>query len=283
MKDALLRTSQRLHLDAGARMADGMRGRSIRVMVLHGTPARHARSLEAQLRWVRDHFVVLHPSELLEILDGRAEPPARPAVALTFDDGLASNAEIAAPILESLGMRGLFFVCPRFVETSGADALQFFTRRIRLYDDPATLAPDDYLPMTRLMLRDLRRRGHTIGNHTYSHQDLRQASGSSLEEEIVGARDVLGDWLGEAITTFAWTFAWNAINRDAWALVRASHRYCFTACPGRNAIGPTCVWRTNVEAGLPAHVYRFFYSGLADPVWWSRRRRLAALHAQLQR
>ena len=52
-----------------------------------------------------------------------------------------------------------------------------------------------------------------------------------------------------------------------------AHRYCFTPCPGLGALGPACVWRTNVEADWPSHVYPFFYSGLADPIWWRRRRR----------
>lgn len=179
-------------------------------------------------------------------------------------------------------MRAIFFVNPAFAETSGDDARRFFTTRIRPAEDAGSFSEEDVTPMPPATLRSLRRRGHLIGNHTRSHEDLRRVSGSALEAEIRGGRDTLADWLGEPVECFAWTFAWNAITAEAWTLAGVTHRYCFSACPGTNT-GPerSRVWRTNTEDELPPHAYRFFYSGLADGVWWRRRRRLAALHASL--
>lgn len=278
----MLRVASRLRLDAGAR-ALAARHASVRVLVLHGTPQRHADALAAQVRWARDRFELLDPRAYLEILDGARPPPSRPSVVFTFDDGLASNAEIAAPLLESFGTRGLFFVCPGFSALAGDDALGFFTTRIRPLEAPARLAADDFAPMTPEMMRALHRRGHVIGNHTRSHQDLARVAPDATDAEIRGARDTLATWLDASVSCFAWTFAWNAISAPTWAAALASHRYCFTACPGPGALARTCVWRTNVEPDVPPHVYRFFYSGLADPIWWSRRRRLAALHADALR
>src|ERR687883_570464 len=54
----------------------------------HGTPRADAAALERQLR----------------------------VLALTFDDGLRSNVEVAYPILRKLGVSATFFVCPGLIE-----------------------------------------------------------------------------------------------------------------------------------------------------------------------
>src|SRR5262245_56519083 len=282
-RSAVLRASGALRIDAGARALAALRGGSVRVMNLHGTPRRAAAALEAQLRWASEQFEVLHPESFLALLDGREPPPHRPALVFTFDDGLASNAEVAAPILESLGMRALFFVNPAFAITSGEEARRFVTTRVRPIADPSALAADDIEPMDPDTLRALRRRGHVIGNHTRTHEDLRRVSGAALDAEVRGARDTLSAWLKEPVQCFAWTFAWNAITAEAWALALDTHRYCFTACPGTHGHSRGCVWRTNTESSLLPQEYPFFYSGLTDGIWWSRRRRLAGLHACLAR
>jgi peptidoglycan/xylan/chitin deacetylase (PgdA/CDA1 family) len=270
-----------LRLDAGARALMSLASAPVRVVNMHGTPRRNAAALEAQLRWVRERFEVLHPENFLALLDGREVPLRRPAVMFTFDDGLASNAEVAAPILESLEMRALFFVNPAFALTRGKEARRFFTTRVRPVPYPSALAAEDVEPMDSETLVALRGRGHMIGNHTYTHEDLRLVSGVNLDNEVRGARDTLSGWLGEPVECFAWTFAWNAITAEAWALALNTHRYCFTACPGMLGHSRGCVWRTNTESSLAPHEYPFFYSGLADGIWWSRRRRLASLHASL--
>jgi peptidoglycan/xylan/chitin deacetylase (PgdA/CDA1 family) len=132
-------------------------------------------------------------------------------------------------------------------------------------------------------LRTLRRRGHLIGNHTLSHEDLRRVSSVALETEICGAQETLATWLGEPVECFAWTFSWDAITAEAWALVLDTHRYCFTPCPGAKGHSPGCVWRTNTESSLTPREYPFFYNGLADVVWKRRRRKLARLRTTMAR
>jgi peptidoglycan/xylan/chitin deacetylase (PgdA/CDA1 family) len=282
-RSAILWTSAALRCHSGARALTSLRGPSLRVMNLHGTPRREAHALEAQLRWARERFQILDPQAFLALLEGQGAPPHRPALVFTFDDGLASNAEIAAPILESLGMRAFFFVNPAFSVTHGEEARRFFTIRIRPVQDPAALASEDFEPMDPNTLRALRRRGHLIGNHTCTHEDLRRVSGTALDAEVRGARQTLSTWLDEPVECFAWTFAWNAITAEAWALALKTHRYCFTACPGMYGHARGCVWRSHTESSLRPHEYPFFYTGLGDVIWWPRRRRLASLHASLQR
>src|SRR5438270_11059610 len=78
----------------------------------HGTPAADAAALERQLRLVRLAFPVV---PLEDIASGRNKN-GRARVALTFDDGLRNNVEVAYPILRKLGLTATFYVCPGLIE-----------------------------------------------------------------------------------------------------------------------------------------------------------------------
>jgi peptidoglycan/xylan/chitin deacetylase (PgdA/CDA1 family) len=94
----------------------GARGR-LTILIYHRVLARpdplfddipDAARFEPQMRWVRRWFNVLPLAEGVERLHS-ASLPAR-ALSITFDDGYADNASIAAPVLERLGLSATFFV-----------------------------------------------------------------------------------------------------------------------------------------------------------------------------
>ena len=72
-----------------------------------------ARAFESQMAWVRDWFNVLPLSEAASRL-AQGTLPAR-ALSITFDDGYADNREIAAPILQRLGLSATFFIATSFL------------------------------------------------------------------------------------------------------------------------------------------------------------------------
>lgn len=80
---------------------------------------------EAEVAWLAANFEVL---TLAAAFRASRESPRRCCV-LTFDDGYADNFELAAPILERHGVRGVFFV-----------ATDFVGQRERLWYDRAALA-----------------------------------------------------------------------------------------------------------------------------------------------
>ena len=80
-----------------------------RILMYHGTPRCDAAAFERQLRLLRLAFPIV-PLEQLTAGSGRAR------VALTFDDGLRSNVDVAYPILCKLGLRATFFVCPGLID-----------------------------------------------------------------------------------------------------------------------------------------------------------------------
>jgi peptidoglycan/xylan/chitin deacetylase (PgdA/CDA1 family) len=96
---------------------------------------------------------------------------ARPAVAITFDDGGAS-APLAAELLERRGWRGHFFVTTGRIGTPGF--------------------------MDRDAVRELARRGHLVGSHSVTHPTyMGRLDRGSLDREWRESAAALADALGE--------------------------------------------------------------------------------------
>jgi peptidoglycan/xylan/chitin deacetylase (PgdA/CDA1 family) len=83
-----------------------------RILMYHGTPRADAAALERQLRVLS----LVFPIVPLEELASGHNKNGRARVALTFDDGLRSNVEVAYPILRKLGLSATFFICPGLIE-----------------------------------------------------------------------------------------------------------------------------------------------------------------------
>jgi peptidoglycan/xylan/chitin deacetylase (PgdA/CDA1 family) len=264
-----------LHLDDIARRRERAGTASgsasvARVLFLHGTP--DPRAFTALLAWLERRFSLLDMAAFERLMNGHARGLDRPGVLLTFDDGFASHYDVAAPLLEQRGTRGVFFVVPGFSMQSGDAARRFYLERIRGTRWERPMTPDQ--------IADLAARGHTIGNHTFTHALLPATAPADYEREIYDSAAVLESWIGEPVRTFAWPFVWNGITADAHRLIAARHSWCFAPCAGRidPALDvPALLWRTSVEASTPAAELGFQCSPLADwaSVW--RRRHLRAL------
>ena len=88
----------------------------------------------------------------------------RAAVSLTYDDGLKEHIDLVAPELEKRGFRGSFWIIGNKI---GAEDPKHGDR------------------MTYAELRDLHRRGHEVGSHTWSHPKLvRLSTPDSVRQEM---------------------------------------------------------------------------------------------------
>lgn len=104
------------------------RGRA-RILAYHGVDPCHDEALNfdgfqvapevftRQLRYLARHYRVLGLEDLVARLAGEGELPPN-AVAITFDDGYANNARVAAPILKALGLPATFFLTTGFLDGS---------------------------------------------------------------------------------------------------------------------------------------------------------------------
>ena len=100
-------------------------------------------------------------------------PPQQRSIVLTFDDGSASDLDIAAPELLRRGFRATFFVTTGFLGRPG------------------------YL--TASQVRELCDLGFEIGSHGVTHRYLTDLSLAEARSELVDSRSTLQDITGRSI------------------------------------------------------------------------------------
>jgi peptidoglycan/xylan/chitin deacetylase (PgdA/CDA1 family) len=96
-------------------VAGGAPLRGARILTVHGTPRCQSAHLERQLRYLKRQFHVVPLGRLVERLEDTGAN-VDGMVALTFDDGLLSNVEVAYPLLRKLQLPATFFICPGLIE-----------------------------------------------------------------------------------------------------------------------------------------------------------------------
>ena len=262
-------------------LAFGIQKRRLRmqglVVSMHETPAALEARFRAQLEFASKHFTITSLAGFAKLWEQSAESDAssKPLLLFTFDDGRESNYAVAAPLLESFGGRGVFFVVPAFAELAGtAEALSFYRRRINPDSKPGDEQFEDWKPMSPAQITDLSNRGHAIGNHTLTHERMVGLSPEKLEREIGDSARQLARWAKRPVDAFAWTFGWDAIDANALRTIQRCHRFCFSPCAGaidKRYDHPSLLWRREIEARYSVPEYRFCYSGLVD-LWWRNRR-----------
>jgi peptidoglycan/xylan/chitin deacetylase (PgdA/CDA1 family) len=250
------------------------------VIAAHETPAILEAQFREQLEFASQHFTITDLEGFAQLWDPALKPNnhSKPLLLFTFDDGRESNYTVAAPLLESFGGRGVFFVVPAFAERAATnEALPFYGERMNPDSKSTDSDGDDGQPMNPAQIADLARRGHAIGNHTFTHSRLVGLSPETLEHEIGDSARLLASWTNQRVDAFAWTFGWDALDARAWRTIQRYHRFCFSPCAGLidpRYDCPSLLWRREIEVRYPAPEYRFCYSGLVDFFWRSRRQRL---------
>ncbi len=249
------------------------------VIAMHETPPALEGRFREQLETASRHFTItsLEGFATLWSQPQQNEASTKPLLLFTFDDGRESNYSVAAPLLESFGGRGIFFIVPTFAECADENQARSFYRTRMNPQSQLGEKNADWKPMSPAQIADLAARGHAIGNHTLTHQRLVGLSPETLEQEIGESACKLASWTKKPVDAFAWTFGWNEIDANAWQTIRRYHRFCFSPCAGvvdSRHDQPFLLWRREVEPRYSAPELRFSYSGLVDLWWASRRKRL---------
>jgi peptidoglycan/xylan/chitin deacetylase (PgdA/CDA1 family) len=127
------------------------------------------------------------------------------SINFTFDDAHVSQIELAAPILEKHGSRGLFFAPAAWIGIKHQVA--------------------DWTTLSRLL-----RAGHSIGSHGFSHAYLSGCSNAELKHELAGSRAALEDRLGQGIYSISMPGGrWNTNVIEA--CIAAGYRDVYTSEP----------------------------------------------------
>jgi peptidoglycan/xylan/chitin deacetylase (PgdA/CDA1 family) len=152
-------------------------------------------------------------AELADALRARRVPER--AVALTFDDGIASVVQVAVPLLVERGMTATLFCVAGHLGGASDWPSQPRNRR-------------EFAHATAPELRDCAGLGFEIGSHGLEHEPLGTADGGVLERELAESKASLERELGVEVRSFAYPYGAASSAADA-ALRRAGYT---AACIG---------------------------------------------------
>lgn len=246
------RSVQLLSMSGFSRIARGLRSGQPCILTFHGLRADNDPGLldnslhttESDFRSVCRHLArsynVMHLSEIARSFETGERLP-NGTVAITFDDGYASNHDLAYPILREFDLLATIFVTTGFVDgtenlwfhrlehafaSKGRGAAEFakvateikampqekisaeIDRLEReLGTDYAALAdkPDIFKPLTWQQIRDMHQSGIIeFGGHTHRHFIVGRCTAETARAEICQSRDRLTQELGVAPKLFAY-------------------------------------------------------------------------------
>ncbi|MGH9535733.1 MAG: polysaccharide deacetylase family protein [Terriglobales bacterium] len=166
----------------------------------------------------RSEYEVLPLAALFQALP----PPRARRLIVTFDDGYADNAEVAAPILQRFGLPATFFLATAYMDAADGHGFPW---------------DQGYSPPPRVMswrqAAELARAGFALGSHTCHHVRLAKCSPERVIVELQRSRQQIQTQLGQPAPDFAYPYGGPADCGDAdRARVRAAgYRSCL-GCHG---------------------------------------------------
>ncbi len=249
---------------------------SLRILMYHDVPCQVLAIFESHLKWLAERFEILTPNDFMT----GSSRSNLPKILLTFDDGCPDNYELVAPLLESQGLRGLFFVCPGFSGLSREASFKLMERSSALLNEKSR--DSRWQRMSQQQIVDLNRRGHGIGNHTMTHVPLARIDQQEMVREISNGAATLERWLGHSSPFFAWTYYWNEISPACLNVAQAHHQYCFSPCSGLNRWPASrhLFWRTAVDISKPLSHFKSQISGVVDYMYSAQRKKLSSMQRQ---
>ncbi len=189
-------------------------GRYVRVVNFHATPRWMAGDLEARLARLAETFAPVSDEDLKNFLGGEWLHD-RPGVIVSFFDGFRDNYEVAAPILDRLGLIGRFFLVSGWISSPPERQRAFAdAHRIDLPYAEDEMPKDGRLALSAAEIRDLADRGHVIASHTRTHSSsLQDPTPRSLTHEAAGSKAELEAFSGAEVSSLAW-YAGMALGDD---------------------------------------------------------------------
>jgi peptidoglycan/xylan/chitin deacetylase (PgdA/CDA1 family) len=183
---------------------------SPRLLIYHQVGAGLDREMEVTEQAFRRHVELTRRGRyrvvpLEEVLSGWNADNAERRLVFTFDDGYSDLYETAYPILRAADLPFVCYLATESIETGRSLG-----------------PPGQSDPLTWAQAEDMLAGGLlTVGAHTHSHVDLRDASRDRIEYEIGTSNDLIRDRLGVVPRHFA--YPWGYWGPEAHDVVLRSY------------------------------------------------------------
>ena len=201
------------------------RGAFLRVVNYHNTPRSALPDLRRDLTSYAERFAPVTLADLDRFYDTGEWASDRPGFLPVFYEGYRNNAEVAAPLLDELGLVGWFFVCTGFLDAP-EERQEAYARahHIGLVEEDLAGGP---IAMSWDQLAALSSR-HVLNPHTASHESTDWIlTEADVAREIVEPKQKVDAATGRASACIAWLhgtpYGHQALNDEA--VRRAGYRY----------------------------------------------------------
>jgi peptidoglycan/xylan/chitin deacetylase (PgdA/CDA1 family) len=246
------------------------------VVCMHSTPTDRTEDFELLVLQLTKSFKPFSPDNVEDYFVNKTNYNDGPYILFTFDDGLQNNLN-AGKVLQKLGISGLFFVIPDFIQSD--DQPTFYRTNIRpCIDYDIDHEPEDVSAMSLSDLRKMIEMGHSIGSHTMTHTLSNAMDAESVTHEVCDSERWLREKLGLKITAFASPNN-SALSVNSGCAKAISHTYLlhYTTFPGLNIeTDSQMIYRRNIEVFWNSGKIKFAM-GLWDLRRWKAACRLFQL------
>jgi len=243
----------------------------VRFLLFHEIKESQLRDFESLIRFVREKYGFIAPEEY-----GRCSQMNGIRYIVSFDDGFTSQIEVTREVLNPVGIKAIFFVCPGFIGLQGKRAADFITGPMARSD--VSQMTSELQPLSWEDLTSLSSTGHVIGSHGMNHarlSDLRNES--NLTEEIVSSGDELEMRLGRQIDWFAYSFGDIAsVDSRSLRIIERRYKYCCSGLRGINteATHRLCLARENIDFDEHVDDLKRIANGGLDHFYYFKRKKL---------
>ncbi len=274
-----------LHMNRLARLIVRPR-RGYRALLLHDVRLHEVEALRNLITGVTERHGLIDPADVeYTSARGQAKDTAFKfpnGTLFTFDDGFRANFALAGDVLEPLGVRAVFFVCPGLIDLNGESQARAVSEDILRSTSAARGLDQERCLMSWQELRTLRDRGHAIGCHGMFHRNLASLSASELNEEIIGGADLLAERMGERTPWYAFAFGdIDSISGAALSLIGSRFPICRSGIRGLNAENSPNwpLLADHIDLSAVSSYRQLVMEGGLDALYRSRRKRLRQMMA----
>jgi peptidoglycan/xylan/chitin deacetylase (PgdA/CDA1 family) len=256
---------------------------SLRVLIFHDVAPQEYKLFGQQMRWLAKSWNFVTPAQFAAMASGRQQIEGRNLL-VTFDDGFASNREVAKEILNPMGIKAIFFAVSDFIDMRDDVVSRRFIKDKICVGLDADPLPLHWKNMSWNDLAALLEQGHTIGAHTKTHARLSEITDpAELKKEIVDSADIISAKLGVDIDHFAYTFGdLNSISRQALEIAKSRFRFIYSGIRGDNAGNTELIFRDAAATQdemlnyfiYPNNLLGSFLEGAADFRYDAKRKKI---------
>ncbi len=138
------------------------------------------KTFREQMQMLKDSgFTTILPDQMVDYLQKNISLPDKP-VMITFDDTNLNQYTEALPILEDLGLKGVFFMMT------------------------VSIGKEKY--MKPVQIKEIADKGHAVELHSWDHKNVKKYEPGDWDIQIIKAAKTLGKITGKEIKHFAYPF-----------------------------------------------------------------------------